>query len=143
MHFLPFCKIALKAAKFTPYPQEPRSVGDHLKKRRYELGLFQKDVALALEVNDWTICNWENNKTTPAVRYLPRIIEFLGYYPYPDPETLGERLLACRRHLGLSCKRMAQRLCVDEGTLAKWERGTLAPSGKHQRSVKEFLGSRT
>lgn len=143
VHFLPFCKITLKAAKFTPFPQELRSVGDHLKKRRYKLELFQKDVALQLQVDSYTVCNWENNKTIPAVRYLPRIIQFLGYYPYPAPETLGERLLAYRRHLGLSCKRMAQRLSVDEGTLARWERGIGAPSGKHQRSVIEFLDTGT
>ncbi|MCZ6511384.1 MAG: helix-turn-helix transcriptional regulator, partial [Alphaproteobacteria bacterium] len=125
MHFLPYCKITLKAAKFTPFPKEPQSIGDHLTKRRYERRLFQKDVALLLQVDNWTVCNWENNKTIPAVRYLPRIIQFLEYYPYPAPETLGERLLACRRYLGLSRKRIAQRLSVDEGTLAKWERGTL------------------
>ena len=96
---------------------------------------------MRLRVNDWTITNWENNKTTPAVRYLPRIIKFLGYYPYPTPETLAERLLACRRYLGLSRRKMAQRLSMDEGTLAKWEKGTVRPTGKQLQTVEEFLRS--
>ncbi len=122
-----------------PYPQEPETLGDHLKKRRHELSLFQKDVALRLSVNDWTICNWENNKTTPAVRFLPRIIDFLGYYPFPAPETLGERLLAYRKHLGLSRKEAAERLSLGEGTVRNWETGTAKPREKGFARVEGFL----
>ena len=137
--FFPFCRIVLKAAKSTLYPKELRTVGDHLKKRRLDLGLLQKDVAARLKVNDWTICNWENNKTVPAVRYLPRIIEFLGYQPFPAPQTLAEKLLACQRCLGLSRKRMANRLGVDEATLARWENGESFPSGKRLEIVEHLL----
>ncbi len=105
------------------------------------MGLFQKEVSLRLQVNDWTICNWENNKTTPAVRYLPRIIDFLGYDPYPPPETLAERLLACRRYLGLSRARLAQRLSVDEETLASWEKAETRLTGKRRQLVEHFLTS--
>ena len=123
-----------------PYPQEPETIGDHLKKRRYDLSLFQKEVALRLSVNDLTICNWENNKSTPAVHYLPRIIKFLGYYPYSTPGTLGERLLRFRRYRGLTRREMAQRrLSVDEGTLARWEKGEVRPTGKRLQRVKDFL----
>ena len=64
-------------------------MGDHMKKRRYELGLRQKDVAALLRVKEFTVCGWEKNKKTPAVRYLPRIIQFLGYYPFDEPQTLA------------------------------------------------------
>ena len=83
--FLPFCKLTLKGAKSTPYPKELRTVGDHLRKRRLDLGLSQKDVALQLEVDKGKIWRWENNKTSPAMRDLSRIIVFLGYDPYPEP----------------------------------------------------------
>jgi DNA-binding transcriptional regulator YiaG len=59
----------------------------------------------------------------------------LGYYPFKPPETLADRLLACRRHLGLSRRAMAQRLSVDEGTLAHWERGDRQPSEPHRRAI--------
>ncbi len=113
-----------------------------MKKRRLDLGLYQKDVAASLKVNDWTICNWENNKTTPAVRYLPRIIDFIGYDPFPAPETLGERLRAYRRRsLGLSRKEMARRLSVDEGTLERWELENAVPLGPHLQRVMRLVTS--
>ncbi len=86
---LPFCEISLKTAKPKLYPTDPQTIGDHLKKRRYELGFRQKDVAALLKVNEFTVCGWENDKKAPTVRYLPRIIEFLGYYPFPAPRTLS------------------------------------------------------
>ena len=139
--FLPFCKIMLKAAKFTPYPKEPRTVGDHLKKRRYELGLFQKDVAEQLGVTADTVLNWEASTCSPSVRYIPRIIRFLGIDPFPPPRTLGERIVAKRRPLGLSRKRLAKRIGVDEGALARWERDAALPTGGQGQRTDQFLSS--
>ncbi len=64
-------------------------MGDHLKKPRLDLAMSQKHVALRLQVNDRTIRNRENNKTTPAVRYLPRVMGFLGYDPLAAGALLG------------------------------------------------------
>ncbi len=75
-------------------PHAPGRFGEHLKKRRYDMRLWQKDVALRLGLNASTLGNWEKGKTTPAVRFMPRIIEFLGDYPVPVPRTLQERLIA-------------------------------------------------
>ncbi len=122
-----------------PYPQEPETLGDHLKKRRYDLSLFQKDVALRLSVNDWTICNWENNKTTPAIRYLPRIIKFLDYDPHPTANSLGERIVTRRRTLGISRKRLARQLGVDEASLRRWECDTCRPSGRRLQLIESFF----
>ena len=121
MHFLPNCKVKLKAAKPTSCPKELRTVGDHLKKRRLDLGLFQKEVALRLSVNDWAIHNWENDTCAPAIRMMPRIIKFHGGL------------------LGLSRARLARRLSVDEGTLAGWEKGERWPAGKRRQLVDQFL----
>lgn len=94
-----------------------------------------------LNVNVFTVCGWENDKKTPAVRYLPRIIEFLGYYPFPALQTLGERLLAARRSLGLSRKRMARQLSVDEMTLALWETEKAWPAKKQLCKIETFLAA--
>lgn len=134
-----FGKISLKTAKFKLYPTEPKTLGDHLKKRRHELGLRQKDVAERLGVNEYTVCYWENNKKTPSIRYFPGIIEFLSYDPFPASLTLAEKLIACRRSLCFSRKKLANQLFLDEGTLARWERATSQPSGEHQKWVKQFL----
>jgi len=121
------------------FPTDPQIIGDHLKKRRYELGLRQKDVAAQLQINEFTMSGWENNKKVPGVRYIPRIIEFLGYDPFPAPQSLAERLLATRRSLGLSRQRMARRLSVDEATLARWEKGEARPAGGRLRRAEAFL----
>jgi transcriptional regulator with XRE-family HTH domain len=138
---LPFCKISLKVAKPTPYPQEPQTLGDHFKKRRYDLSLFQKEVALRLSVNVYTIRKWENNKTTPAVCYLPRIIEFLGYDPFPPPQCFGEEIAAVRRRLGISQKRLAKKLRMDEATLARVERGASKAKGKHLTALTALISN--
>ncbi len=132
---LSFCTAVRKRLKPLPYPREPKTLGDHMKKRRYDLHLFQKQVACRLKVNEWTIVNWENHKIIPEVRYLPRIIEFLGFDPFPPPHTFGERIVTKRRVLGLSRKRLG----VDEGALARWERGAVLPRGKQCRRMQKFL----
>lgn len=49
---LPFCNIRLRDQKPLPhaYPAESKTLGDHLRKKRLDLGLFQKDVARILGV---------------------------------------------------------------------------------------------
>ena len=122
-----------------PYPREPTTLGDHLKKRRHELGLRQKDVAAQLGVTQGTILSWETHQTHPAVIYIPRIIAFLGYNPYPEPQTFGERIVAKRRQLGLSRKQTAKLLGMDEGSLAHWEKGQRQPTGKRVGTVVKLL----
>jgi DNA-binding transcriptional regulator YiaG len=78
---LPFCSARLTAEKPKGYPAVLRTWGDHIKKRRLELRLRQKDVAALLEVNVWTVINWEHDRCSPSPRTRPRIIRFLGYDP--------------------------------------------------------------
>jgi transcriptional regulator with XRE-family HTH domain len=73
---------------------------------------------------------------------LPAIIRFLGYNPLPPPpKGIGERLVRCRTLLGLSQKVFAGRLAVDQGTLAKWERGERVPTGALKVRVSQFLNT--
>ena len=138
---LPYCEFTLKAEKPTNYPKQLRSVGDHLKKRRLDLGLRQKDVAAQMKVSEATVRGWENDKSSPSVRYIPRIIAFLGYDPYPKPQSLGEEIAAARRRLGLSRKRLAKELEIDEMTLAQWESCTRFPKKRHEQIIRQFLAS--
>jgi transcriptional regulator with XRE-family HTH domain len=136
---LPSCHLGLKAAKPRAYPTNPKTIGDHLKKRRHELGLFQKQAAGQMRVGEFTLLTWEKNQATPSVGMLPRIISFLGYDPHPEPATLGERIAAKRRLLGLSRKRTARQLSVDEATLALWESGHSTPTGVRLLNLTRFL----
>ena len=83
---LPFCKSEQRSEKPKPkgYPLEPKTLGDHIRKHRMDLKLFQHQVAEQLGVDKSTIHNWERNFNTPDTRLVPRIIEFLGYSPFPQ-----------------------------------------------------------
>jgi transcriptional regulator with XRE-family HTH domain len=63
--------------------QALRTIGDHLRKRRLGLGLLQREFAERLGVTESTVTNWELNRTTPALRFLPAIIALLGFDPRP------------------------------------------------------------
>lgn len=116
-------------------------LGEHLRKRRYELGLLQKDVARQMGVNQWTLIGWEQDRTVPSVRMLPKIIAFLGYDPFPQPATLGERIIAKRRALGIARKSLARELQVDEGSLRKWEHDAATLTDRSRTVVEKFLTS--
>jgi len=129
---LPFCHSELRAAKRKPakYPEQFNSLGDHIRARRLDLKLLQKQVAEQIGVHELTITGWEVNATAPEVRYIPAIIKFLGYNPLPSATSLPERLAAARKRLGLSQWRMAEMLGVDPTTLMGWEAGRHQPTGK-------------
>jgi DNA-binding XRE family transcriptional regulator len=80
---LPICQIVLKAQKPLKklFPDVLITIGDHIKKKRAELKLTQKQVAELLIVTECTIWNWENNYTQPTVHCLAKVIQFLGYIP--------------------------------------------------------------
>ena len=136
---LRFSNITLTALKPNDIPKELNTLGDHLKKRRLTLQQFQKGVSLRLGINEWTYHNWETNKNEPFINMYPKVIEFLGYYPFPEPKTLGERILSYRRHNGLSLVRMAELLGVDKATLTRWERGMVPHLEAHRRALAEIL----
>lgn len=121
---------------------EPRTLGEHLRKRRLELRLTQKQVAERIGVNPWTILNWEKGNTEPPIASMPALLKFLGYAPFPEPKTLSDRMLAKRRAMGWSIKNAARQLGVDEGTWGAWESGTTVPRGRHLPLVGAFLTKR-
>lgn len=139
---LPFCHVTLKAPKplLKPYPIRLDSLGDHIRKKRLDLKLQQKDVAQLIGVNETTIYNWENNRTAPGFKYMPQIAQFLGYDPFKHENlTLGQRLLAHRQTLGLSQKELARKLKIDPGTLGRLERGLDKPTRRIRGKILTFL----
>ena len=128
---MPFCHFQLTARKpcSLPYPAQLSTLGDHLRKRRLDLGLLQREMAEKLSVTASTIWNWEANYSYPQLRFIPKVIAFLGYHPYDTQSgSLGERIVAYRRATGISQRELAYQLAVDPGTLGKWERGERLPS---------------
>ncbi len=139
---MPFCHFTLKGRKPLPeaYPTQLATLGDHLRKRRLDLGLLQKELAQRLAVHENTVNGWETNRTTPPLRFVPRIIAFLGYTPrYTTPRTLEERTVVARRLLGLTQKDLAHRLGINPSTLGRWETGKGRPSRKLLQRLTAFL----
>ena len=69
----PFNNISFSAREpLDPaYPAVISTIGDHLRTRRLNWGLVQKDVAEHLGVTTDTITNWELNRSEPKIGYLP------------------------------------------------------------------------
>jgi len=93
-----------------------------------------------LGVSEATVSGWETNSAQPGVKYMPanRPVPRCNPLP-PAPRGMGDRLVRCRTLLGLSQKVFAGQLEVDQGTLAKWERGDRVPAGAFAARVSRFL----
>jgi len=139
---LHFCDVTLSAKKplTEAYPKTVQTIGDHLRKKRLDLKVFQRDVAKRLGVTTSTITNWEKNRGGPALRLIPKIITFLGSDPFPQAvSSLRGKILQYRWTQGLTIKKLAGILGIDPTTLARWERGEVEPRGKLKERVNSFL----
>ena len=136
--FLPWVPVTLKTLKPKESDFEPTTLDEHLRKRRLELRLSQREAARRLGWSWRTFFNWENGKTKPAVEYIPAIIEFLGYDPYPPATNLSERLALVRRAMGWTIKEAARQLGIDPGTWSGWENVGI-PWRRHRAIVEAFL----
>lgn len=79
--FLPFVSLCLTSKRSKAYPEDPKTVGEHLLRRRVQQGCLQRQVAEHLGATDTTILNWEKGWTTPEARHWPKIIDYLGCDP--------------------------------------------------------------
>jgi DNA-binding transcriptional regulator YiaG len=133
--FLPYRKIA-KKPKIQEYSDNPETIGEHIRKKRIESGLLQKDVAALLAVSEDCVTYWENGRSTPQIHHYPRIIDFLGYYP-PDHETdtFAGKLRHIRHYKGFSRKQCAAHLSVSEDAVRRWEEGTPIANPTYQRLI--------
>jgi DNA-binding XRE family transcriptional regulator len=112
------------------YPKIPTSIGDHLRKKRMEMKLFQKEVAVICGVTEDSITNWEKNRSIPQIKFFPSIISFLGYIPFVvDLTTFSGKLIAYRKTNGLSQNQLGKLLGVDGATVCSWELGENQPHG--------------
>ena len=140
--FLPCLPVTLKSLRIKEADFELRTVGEHIRRHRLELKLTQKQVALLLEVTEFSIINWEKDDWQPSsVFTLHRIVKFLGYDPLQTaPQTLGDRLRTRRREIGWGQRELAEHLSVDPKAVTHWERGGTILTLSHRMAVARFLG---
>lgn len=137
--FFPFARVSLKSLIPQPYDFEPKTLGEHIRKIRLKMGLFQREVADQLGVNPWTILNWEKGRAEPPIVSIPTIVQFLGYDPFPEPKTLHQHLIAKRREKGWTIKKAAETVGVDPSTWGNWERGQTVLYRKHRMLIARLL----
>lgn len=137
---LPILRFETESVKpmDSSYPKDPTSIGEHIRKKRIELKLFQKDLVDLFGVSEDFITYWENNRSTPQIHYYPALIRFLGYCPFElDLTTFEGRIKAYRYLHGLSRKHFAKLMAVDPQTIVNWENGRGKRSKREK--MKRFL----
>jgi transcriptional regulator with XRE-family HTH domain len=118
--------------------------GDHIKRKRLELGLSQLETGRRIGVTEQSITIWELHHSKPRVQYIPKIIDFLGYAPYVATDSFPEWLFLRRHAVGLTQKVLAKLLGLDASTIASWERGGHRPvKGSKERVQVYFIVCRS
>lgn len=137
----PFCCLEVSAKPpHLKLLDNPQVIGEHLKKRRLQLRLLQTDVAKIFDVCEDSITGWENGRSRPQIQYYPKIIQFLGYNPFPvNTETIGGRIRKYRIEHGLSHKKLGACIGVDASTIHSWEENKTTPGKKNLIHLKEFI----
>jgi DNA-binding transcriptional regulator YiaG len=138
--FLRVNHLSLKSLRTKDYEFEPTTIGEHIKKKRLQLKLTQKQVAKQLGVTEFSVLNWEVGDNQPDdAPILSRVIRFLGYDPLPTGWTIPELLRAKRRELGMGQRELAEHLGVDPKTVLYWEQGGRIGQKRHRRVLADFL----
>ncbi|MCL5238088.1 MAG: helix-turn-helix domain-containing protein [Nitrospirae bacterium] len=120
------------------YPLEPRSLGEHIRKRRLDLGLLQIEVAVEIGVTESTVWNWEHG-TEPELIHIPAVLAFLGYVPWECPDDPVGRLAYFKKVTGLSLRRLGPLMGRDPEQLEDWLSGRVKPCERNLLQIKKFL----
>lgn len=102
------------------------------------MGLLQNEVAKIIGVTESTVWNWEHG-TEPELRYLPKIIEFLGYVPFECPDDPVGRLRYYKRVNGLSYEMLGELMGRDPEQLADWLSGRRKPCKANLMKIQAFI----
>ena len=154
---LPFCDrhVRIPRAKYLPshnrgipVPREPTSIGGHLRRRRLQLKIRQSEAARRLRVSTVTLSHWERDTVYQTWPLRPRVVEYLGYDPFTDPELgrpkgtetqfvailarngpddIGAALRKRRLELSKTQKQFAKELGVSARTIRDWELARHSP----------------
>lgn len=166
---LPFCDRTIRIERKgllpcrhrgVPVPKDPKTIGEHLRKRRHELGMLNREAAHKLRVSRRTLSLWEWDEAYPTWTYQPRLIAYLGYDPFDNPSlgrplgnettdvavlcsihplSLGQQLAKLRMELRKTRKDLAKEIGVSEKTLKWWETNRRLPLPSSQRRIMRFL----
>ena len=147
-----------------PASIQPKTVGQHLRQRRFDLGIRQTIVARMLKVSKRTLSCWECDRIYPSWEFQPRIADYLGFDPFDNPalgrpkgnesndvanlrsghvETFGNKLMNLRLNQRKNRQQMADEIGVSVKTLRDWERNRRRPSKSHRERLFNRCGTET
>ena len=138
-----FPKLAL-CAQIKPesqYPNELKTIGDHIRKRRLDLNLDRNATSKLLGVTPNVITDWEFNHHETEFRYYPAIIQFLGYIPFEIGSSRKDQLIAYRKIRGITKGQLAKEWKVEKGSVQRWEEGKIPRRFVH-RELLEGIADR-
>lgn len=123
------------------YPENPTTIGEHIRKRRMDLGLYQSEVGRQFKVSKDCVTNWENGRNEPMISYYPRIIDFLGYNPFiqDGKSTLGKQMTAYRIANGLGTKGFAKLIGISQYAVLAVEANRCVPRRKTLLKILEVI----
>jgi len=131
-------EIPLEKLPLPGYPTNPVTIGDHIRKRRMDLGLLQREVAEIIGVTESSVWNWEHG-VEPEQHYNPNIIKFLGYIPFDCPDNTVGRLAWYKRAMGMNLDQLGEKMGRDPEQLSDWLSGRHNPFRKNRERIELFL----
>ncbi|WP_343693724.1 helix-turn-helix transcriptional regulator [Chitinophaga sp.] len=142
MNALPFSTFS----KIIPKPfggkylESPKTLNEKILSKRLEKRMLQREVASFIGVTEDCVTLWENNRSNPMVKYYPKIIEFLGYFPFQiDISSLAGKIKYYRYIKGFTQEDLAKKLGINESTVFHYEKGTHKPKGRLRQVLSLFL----
>ena len=115
------------------------TLGQHIRKRRMDLGLLQRNVDEIVDTSIDCITFWENGKIQPQIHFFPKIIFFLGHYPFEEVNTFSGKLIKYRHHHGLTYKELGKWIGVDGTTITSWESRKTIPNESIRKYVLDCI----
>ena len=139
---LPFSQLDISTPKpiGQGYTKLPQTIGNQIRNRRLELGLEQTEVADMISVSHNVIGILERGEMQPNSIHRPKIVQFLGYVPWPiDTKKLGGKLEHARLLKGLSMGDVAKRIGTIKTTVMRWEKNAYRPKPEVLKKLSELL----
>jgi DNA-binding XRE family transcriptional regulator len=121
------------------YPELPKKIGEHIRKHRMDLKLFQEDVANIIGVSECTVYNWEKRGHEPEIKHIPKIIKFLGYVPFDCPGDVMGKLSYFKKIKGFSFLELGKLLGRDPDLLSSWLSHYKKPYPRNLDDINRFL----
>ncbi len=122
------------------FPKNPETLGDHILAKYLRLGLSHSEAADQLGFDGHVLWGWTSNRKKVHLKFIPRVIEWLGYDPFPEPESLGVSLRNHRMAAGLSQETLGKLLGIRASTIGEFERGRI-PNRKHRDHIDWFINT--